>query len=84
MPLQPPDPAAIHRLGKHYGLGLSDADVESFSPFVHGLRHVAGRRRADGFGRHGDDATVLRVAHNFEQAVGGFPTPQPVTAGSRS
>jgi amidase len=33
-------------------------------------------------GRHGDDATVLRVAHTFEQAVGGFPTPQPVTVGS--
>ncbi len=37
MPLQPPDPAAIRRFGEHYGLGLSDADVESFSPFVHGL-----------------------------------------------
>lgn len=35
-------------------------------------------------GRHWDDATVLRVAHTFEQAVGGFPTPQPVTAGSTS
>ena len=35
-------------------------------------------------GRHWDDATVLRVAHAFEQAVGGFPTPQPATAGSSS
>jgi amidase len=35
-------------------------------------------------GRHWDDATVLRVAHTFEQAVGGFPTPQPVTAGRSS
>ena len=26
-------------------------------------------------GRHWDDATVLRVAHTYEQAVGGFPTP---------
>lgn len=26
-------------------------------------------------GRHFDDATVLRVAHTFEQAVGGFPAP---------
>jgi amidase len=26
-------------------------------------------------GRHFDDATVLRVAHAFEQAVGGFPAP---------
>jgi amidase len=26
-------------------------------------------------GKHFDDATVLRVAHAFEQAVGGFPTP---------
>jgi amidase len=26
-------------------------------------------------GRHFDDATVLRVAQTFEQAVGGFPTP---------
>lgn len=33
-------------------------------------------------GRHFDDATVLRVAHTFEQAVGGFPAPQTATAGS--
>jgi amidase len=26
-------------------------------------------------GKHFDDATVLRVAHAFERAVGGFPTP---------
>lgn len=26
-------------------------------------------------GRHFDDATVLRVAHAYEQAVGGFPAP---------
>ena len=26
-------------------------------------------------GRQFDDATVLRVAHAFEQAVGGFPPP---------
>lgn len=26
-------------------------------------------------GRRFDDATVLRVAHTFEQAVGGFPAP---------
>jgi hypothetical protein len=37
MPLQPPDPATIRRVGEHYGLGLSDADAASFSPFVHGL-----------------------------------------------
>ena len=30
-------------------------------------------------GRHFDDATVLRVAHAFEQAVGGFPAPQAAT-----
>jgi amidase len=30
-------------------------------------------------GRHVDDATVLRVAHTFEQAVGGFPVPPGVT-----
>jgi len=33
-------------------------------------------------GRQFDDATVLRVAHTFEQAVGGFPTPEAATAGS--
>jgi amidase len=27
-------------------------------------------------GKHFDDATVLRVAHAFEQAVGGFPAPR--------
>jgi amidase len=26
-------------------------------------------------GKHFDDATVLRVAHAFEQAAGGFPAP---------
>jgi amidase len=30
-------------------------------------------------GRHFDDGTCLRVAHAFEQAVGGFPAP-PVAA----
>ena len=36
-------------------------------------------------GRHFDDATVLRVAHAFEQAVGGFPAPTAARpAGSRS
>jgi amidase len=35
-------------------------------------------------GRHFDDATVLRVAHTFEQAIGGFPSPQAVTLGSSS
>ena len=31
-------------------------------------------------GKHFDDATVLRVARTFEQAVGGFPSPQPSRA----
>ncbi|NMI02021.1 amidase [Pseudonocardia acidicola] len=35
-------------------------------------------------GKHFDDATPLRVAHTFEQAVGGFPAPQATTAGSQS
>jgi amidase len=35
-------------------------------------------------GKHFDDATVLRVAHTFEQAVGGFPRPRTATVGSRS
>ena len=33
-------------------------------------------------GKHFDDATVLRVAQAFEQAVGGFPAPQASTVGS--
>ena len=33
-------------------------------------------------GRHFDDATVLRVAHAFEQAVGGFPAPRTATVRS--
>lgn len=33
-------------------------------------------------GKHFDDATVLRVAHAFEQAVGGFPTPPTATVRS--
>lgn len=35
-------------------------------------------------GKQFDDATVLRVAHTFEQAVGGFPTPSAATAGSQT
>src|SRR5918999_3760008 len=34
-------------------------------------------------GRHFADLTVLRAAHTFEQAVGGFPAPSP-TAAARS
>jgi amidase len=33
-------------------------------------------------GRRYDDATVLRVASTFEQAVGGFPAPQAAAVGS--
>lgn len=33
-------------------------------------------------GRRFDDATVLRVAHTFEQALGGFPAPAAATTGS--
>jgi amidase len=35
-------------------------------------------------GKHFDDATVLRVAKTFEQAVGGFPSPTSIAAGSRT
>jgi amidase len=35
-------------------------------------------------GRHFDDATVLRVAHTFEQAVGGFPAPPRTAAAAPS
>ena len=35
-------------------------------------------------GKQFDDATVLRVAHTFEQAVGGFPAPQAAAAGSQT
>jgi amidase len=31
-------------------------------------------------GRHFADADVLRVAHTFEQAVGGFPAPPRIAA----
>lgn len=37
MPVQPPDPAALDSVARRYGLGLSAADIESFSPMVHGL-----------------------------------------------
>ena len=50
---------------------------------------LGARRARDGLpagmmiiGRHFDDATVLRVAHAFEQAVGGFPRPTTATVGS--
>jgi amidase len=35
-------------------------------------------------GKRFDDATVLRVAASFEQAVGGFPMPPSVSAGSNA
>ena len=36
-------------------------------------------------GRRFDDATVLRVAHAYEQAVGGFPAPPALsTVGGRA
>ncbi|MHA6618423.1 amidase [Pseudonocardia sp. DLS-67] len=35
-------------------------------------------------GRHFADATVLRVAHTFEQAVGGFPAPPRTAAAARA
>jgi amidase len=37
MPVQPPDPTEIAQAAEGYGLGLSDGDVKSFSPMVHGL-----------------------------------------------
>ncbi len=37
MPVQPPDPSALTRVSERYGLGLSDADIASFGPLVHGL-----------------------------------------------
>jgi amidase len=37
MPIQPPDHAAVAKVSEHYGLGLSEADLASFGPLVHGL-----------------------------------------------
>src|SRR5690606_23615831 len=37
MPPDPPDRAALAAAAERYGLGLSEADLDSFSPFVHGL-----------------------------------------------
>ena len=37
MPVQPPDPVQLNRVAQRYGLGLSDEDISSFSPMVHGL-----------------------------------------------
>ncbi|GEL26949.1 amidase [Pseudonocardia sulfidoxydans NBRC 16205] len=35
-------------------------------------------------GKHFEDATPLRVAHTFEQAVGGFPAPAAAISGSQA
>ena len=35
-------------------------------------------------GRHFEDSTPLRVAHTFEQAVGGFPAPAAAISGSQA
>jgi amidase len=37
MPVQPPTNAELARIASRYGLELSDADLESFAPFVSGL-----------------------------------------------
>jgi amidase len=37
MSLQPPDPSVITFVAESYGLGLSEADVASFAPFVQGV-----------------------------------------------
>ncbi|WP_300007854.1 amidase [Pseudonocardia sp.] len=37
MPVRPPDPDDLKAVASHYGLGLDDADIASFSPMVHGL-----------------------------------------------
>ena len=37
MPVRPPDPDDLRRIAQHYGLGLDDADLASFSPLVNGL-----------------------------------------------
>ena len=37
MPVDPPGPAALDQVSRHYGLGLSPADVASFEPAVDGL-----------------------------------------------
>ncbi|MCX6462339.1 MAG: amidase family protein, partial [Pseudonocardiales bacterium] len=37
MPVRPPDPDDLRAVAEHYGLGLDDADLASFSPMVNGL-----------------------------------------------
>src|SRR6476469_1995739 len=37
MPVDPPDDATLRRIEQRYGLGLTDADLASFRPFVEGL-----------------------------------------------
>ncbi|WP_433293125.1 amidase [Pseudonocardia sp. CA-142604] len=37
MPVQPPDPSILSTVAESYGLGLTDTDVASFTPLVHGV-----------------------------------------------
>lgn len=37
MPITPPDHNTLDAVAQRYGLGLSAADIDSFTPFVHGL-----------------------------------------------
>src|SRR3954463_8200223 len=37
MPVDPPDDATLRSIAQRYGLGLTDADLASFRPFVEGL-----------------------------------------------
>ena len=37
MPIRPPDDKDLRSISEHYGLGLSDADLSEYAPFVTGL-----------------------------------------------
>jgi hypothetical protein len=79
LPVDPPSSAALDGVSRHDGPALPQADAASFEPAVAGLLSSWDAVGMMIIGRHFDDATVLRVAHAFEHAVGGFSAPRAAT-----
>ena len=75
MPVDPPDDATLRSIAQRYGLGLTDADLASFRPFVEGLLaswgaveelYAASRPAMPERGCHGDDPRPIYAPIRIE------------------
>ena len=67
MPVPPPDPTELARIADSYGLDLSTADLESFSPFVAGLLE-SWSTVEDLYARTAPEAPTDRAWHRPDEA----------------